>query len=647
MLDLIRKKQKTVIVKIVFWVIIAAFIGTIFLVWGKGSEGDGAAGTTAAATVNGDKIGFQEYQAAYRNLYELYQNVYREQFTPALEKQLQLDQQALNTLIDQTLLLQEGNRLGIEVSKTELIDSIAKISAFQENGVFNRDRYLQVLAYQRLSADDFEAMQKNQLLVEKVRAQLQAGVTVSDQDVEEEFRTQNEKINLAFVKLTPALFESKVKIEEAPLAAFFAEERESFRIPETVALRYLQFEPDRYRDEVTYNDEEIEKFYRRHLDRFAVEEQVKASHILIKLAKDADDKTRNKKRELAEKILAEARAGKDFAELARKYSDDPGTAAKGGDLGYFPRGAMVPAFEAAAFILKPGEFSDIIETPFGLHIIRSEGYIEAGIKPLAEVVDEVKAGLAEEKVRQIALEKAMDAYNINRKNGNLEAAAKTNDLGLKETGFFSRQEAIDGLGNAPEISAAAFTLKEGELARPVVLPQGVILFAVKERKESRLPELAEVRTKVEQAFRRAQGKVLARQAADEILAALGEGKKLSDLARKHNLTVEETGLFARSYGDFVPRIGNAADLAEAAFELTKENSVAPAVYEVSGSDIVATLKARQEADPADLDAAKREELKKTVLTRRQEEAIKDKVNALRDVAEISIAPTLQSSFEKE
>ncbi|ALC15885.1 parvulin-like peptidyl-prolyl isomerase [Desulfuromonas soudanensis] len=647
MLDLIRKKQKTVIVKIVFWVIIAAFVGTIFLVWGKGSEGDGAAGTTAAATVNGDKIGFQEYQAAYRNLYELYQNVYREQFTPALEKQLQLDQQALNTLIDQTLLLQEGNRLGIEVSKTELVDSIAKISAFQENGVFNRDRYLQVLAYQRLSADDFEAMQENQLLVDKVRTQLQAGVTVSDQDVEEEFRTQNEKVNLAFVKLTPALFESQVKIEEAPLAAFFAEEREAFRIPETVALRYLQFEPDRYRDEVTYNDEEIEKFYRRHLDRFAVEEQVKASHILIKLAKDADDKTRNKKRELAEKILAEARAGKDFAELARKYSDDPGTAAKGGDLGYFPRGAMVPDFEAAAFILKPGEFSDIIETPFGLHIIRSEGYIEAGIKPLAEVIDKVKTGLAEEKIRQIALEKAMDAYNINRKNGNLEAAAKTNDLGLKETGFFSREEAIDGLGNAPEISAAAFTLKEGELARPVVLPQGVILFAVKERKESRLPELAEVRGKVEQAFRREQSKVLARQAAEEILSALGEGKKLSDLARRHNLTVEETGLFARSYGEFVPRIGNAADLAEAAFQLTKENPVAPAVYEISGSDIVATLKARQDADPADLDAARREELKKAVLTRRQEEAVKEKVNSLREVAEITIAPTLQSSFEKE
>jgi peptidyl-prolyl cis-trans isomerase D len=646
MLDLIRKKQKTVIVKIVFWVIIAAFVGTIFLVWGKGSEGDGA-DNTVAATVNGDKIGFEEYQAAYRNLYELYQNVYREQFTPALEKQLQLDQQALNTLIDQTLLLQEGNRMGIKVSKTELVDSIAKISAFQENGVFNRDRYLQVLAYQRLSADGFESMQKNQLLVDKVRTQLQAGVTVSDQDVEEEFRTQNEKINLAFVKLTPALFESRVKIEEAPLAAFFAEERESFRIPETVALRYLQFEPDRYRDEVTTSDEEIEKFYRRHLDRFAVEEQVKASHILIKLAKDADDKTRNKKQELAEKILAEARAGKNFAELARKYSDDPGTAAKGGDLGYFPRGAMVPAFEAAAFILKPGEFSDIIETPFGLHIIRSEGYIEAGIKPLAEVIDEVKAGLAEEKVRQIALEKAMDAYNINRKNGNLEAAAKTNDLGLKETGFFSRQDAIDGLGNAPEISAAAFTLKEGELARPVILPQGVILFAVKERKESRLPELAEVRTRVEQAYRRAQGKVLARQAADEILAALGEGKKLSDLARKHNMTVEETGLFARAYGDFLPRLGNAADLAKAAFELTKENPVAPAVYEISGSDVVATLKARQEADPADLDAAKREELKKTVLTRRQEEAIKNKLETLRDVAELSIAPTLQSSFEKE
>ena len=646
MLDLIRKKKKSFIVKVVFWTIIAAFVGTIFLVWGKGSD-RGEQGVSVAVTVNKTKISYEDYQRAYSNLYRLYQNIYRDQFTPALEKQLRLRRQALDSLIDETLLLQQAGAEGLEISRKELVDSIAQIPAFQENGVFSKDRYLQVLSYQRLTAEDFEKMQQRQLLVEKMGDRLQGGIAVTEEDIDQEYRDQNSKVNLAFVKLSPALFESRVKVSEEELQNYFADHREEFRVPEAVALRYLQFEPDRYADQVAFDEEELNKYYRRHLDQFEIEEQVKASHILLRVDENAGDAIRERKRELAEKILKDARAGKDFDKLARTHSDDAGSASRGGDLGYFARGAMVAPFEKAAFSLNPGEISDIVETPFGYHIIKVEEYIEAGVKPLADVLDKVKEKIREEQARKLAFEKAMDAYNVNRRTGDLEAAAAANNLGVKETGFFSRGEPVDGIKNTEEISAVVFTLKEGELHRPVDLPQGIFLFKVKERRESRLPELDEVRSRVEQAFRSEKSKELARQAAEEILAGLKEGKTLQALAGKFGIKAEETDFFTRSYGAFVPRIGSAEDLASTAFTLTEEAPVADEVFTVDDKFVVTMLKEARAADLSGLDQTNRDQIRETLLARKQEEALNNKLQELRETAKIVIAPTLATTFERE
>jgi len=538
MLDLIRKKQKSVFIKLAFAVIILSFIIGYAMLTAPGDSRNEQQGF--AVSVNDLNIGFDEYETVYSNLYRLYQNVYREQFNPALEKQLGLRQQALDTVIEQSLLLQEGQRLGTKVSREELIDSIAQTPAFQDNGVFSKERYLQVLSYQRMTPDDFESRQEQLLLAEKVRDAIRGQVEVNDEDIVEEYRRQNEKVNLAFVSLTPALFETRVTIDEKSLADFFGANQENFRLPETVALRYILFEPARYAKDVTYTEEDLDKFYRRNLDKFEIPEQVKASHILIKVPLDADQATKDRKLKLAEKVLAEVRSGKDFAALVRQYSDDQGTIAQDGDLGFFSRGIMVADFEKAAFALKPGEISDIVTTPFGYHIIRGDGYIEAGIKPLTDVLEEIKADVIVAQSQQLAFEKAMDAFNINRKTGDLENAAKANDLGIKETNFFEREASIDGLGEVPEISAAAFTLADGELARPVNLSEGVVLFAVKERRPSRIPELTEVRTEVEQAYRQQHTEDLARKTAADLLAGVDSGKSLADQAKALHLTVEET-----------------------------------------------------------------------------------------------------------
>ncbi len=646
MLDLIRKKQRSVLVKIVFWTIIAAFIGTIFLVWGKGSGGPSGA-DNSVLHVNGDAISYQEFQMAYQNLRQDMEQRFGRSLPPEIEKQLQLNNQAYEQLVSRVLLLQEADRRDIEVSKDELRQAIADIPAFQKDGQFDRKLYAQVLQYQHLTSKGFERNMREQLLITKVVEAVKQEAEVTDQDIAQEFRNRNEKIDLAYVKLTSGAFESKVAVTDEALQAYYHDHREDFRQPEKLALRYLRFEPDYFAKDVTLDDAAVEAYYEKHKDQFWVAEQVKASHILFRVTQALDEAGRQKKRALAEKVLEMAKSGKDFADLARKYSDDAGSAIKGGELGYFVRGSMVPDFENVAFALKPGQISDIVETSFGYHIIKCEGYIKAETKPLDDVRDEVRSSLRSELARQMALDKAMEAYSAHRQDGDIDAAALVNGLKVNETGLFGRGDAIDGLGVDDEIAVAAFALKEGELARPMVRDQGVITFVVKERHASVVPELAEVRVEVERAYRRQESVGLARQAAEDLLVELRAGKKLVDLALKQKLEIAETGFFPRSYGDFIPGIGNSETLSKAAFALTMKAPVAPEVFVVDDRFIVATLIHRQEADPAQLTEATREELRSSLLTSKREKLLVDLIQNLKSDAKIEVEPTLKNILEGE
>jgi peptidyl-prolyl cis-trans isomerase D len=646
MLDIVRNKQKSIIIKLAFAIIILSFVIGYAMLTSPGGPG-GQDASAEAATVNGRQISYGAFQDTYSNLYQLYQNVYKEQFTPALEKQLKLSQKAIDSLIDQATLSEEAEQLGIEVSEKELVEEIAQIPAFQLNGVFDKEQYLQVLSYQRMTSDEFEQIKRNELRLDKVRQRIEESVSVSDADVEQEFRDNNEKVNLAYISLTPAAFEKKVKLDEEALKAYFAENQETFRIPEQVALRYLQFVPQRYQNEVTFDDEELQRFYRRNIDQFEILERVKASHILVKVDADASDSVRARKRAYADKLLAELKAGKDFAELARSASDDKASAVNGGSLGTFSRGSMVKPFEDAAFKLKPGELSDIVETTFGYHIIKVEEHTEPGVRSFEDAVAEVKEGLRAAKAKQLAYEKAMDAYNINRKTGDLEAAAKANELGVKETGPFASDGYIDGIGRNKEIIAAAMQLSEGTLARPVVTDDGVILFGLKQRIPSYIPELAEVRELVTAAYRSVEAGKLARAAAEAAATALGDGSKLSKLAGRLGYKIEETGEFTRAYSPFVPRLGSSKELAEAAFELTADKRSPGKVFDIQGRFVVVELKERIAADMSKLDDAKRAELKEALLSKRKDKAFKEHLADLRAKATITIAPRVQAQIDKE
>jgi peptidyl-prolyl cis-trans isomerase D len=307
----------------------------------------------------------------------------------------------------------------------------------------------------------------------------------------------------------------------------------------------------------------------------------------------------------------------------------------------------VPAFEQAVFNLKPGELSGLVETQFGFHIIKLTALTEAKVQPLADVTEEIKRGLRGEKARQLAFEKAMDTYNVNRKGGSLQAAAQTTGLKINESGRFARDEAAGALGRNEEIINAAFLLGDGELGRPVNTNRGVVLFALKERVPSRIPALAEVRAQVEEAFRRERSGDLAKAAAARLLSGAKAGGGLATPARATGQLVEETGLFTRSYSPFVPKVGTSEELAKAAFTLTTPGQCIDKVFEIDGYYVIAALKQREIANPALLGASQREQLRQAILERKQNEAVKKRLEELKAGAVIEITPRVQTLLDKE
>ncbi|MDD2558992.1 MAG: SurA N-terminal domain-containing protein [Desulfuromonadaceae bacterium] len=643
MLDLIRKKQKTFIVKVVFWTIITAFIGTIFLVWGKGQEQNEQ--LTVAVKVGNIDISFDEFRIAHNNLYNLYKNLYGDTFTPENEKQLQLTRQAVDMLVDQALLLKKAAEMGIKVSKDELVSAIASVEVFQVDGTFDKKRYVEVLSYQRMTPQDFEQMQRHQMLVNRVRAQIQGQVQVTDADVVAEFRRIMEKINLAYVEFDPKNYLDAVVLDAAAVERYYGENKEQYRIPEQVALEYVEISAESVREQIDPTPEELERYYQRHLDEFSIEEQLQARHIQFKVAPDADAQTRQDKRAQALKVLAELNAD-NFATLAKRYSEDVESAAAGGDLGYFKRDTFGAAFENAAFALAIGEISGVVESNVGYHIIQATEHIQAGYKPLEQVRGQVVEGFIADQSIKLAYEKAIDAYNMNRKQGGIVTVAQQLGLSPLKTGLFARNETIGGIGTVPELGNQAFGVSEGNMLKPLKIRNKVVLAQVTERKPSYIPELEQVRADVENKVRLQQAVAMAEQQAGAAVQTLLQGGEIAAVAPSA-AAVKETGLFARTLGGVVPGIGPHEELTQAAFSLSIEHPVAEQAYRQGNNFYVIKLKQLQAANPAELSQEESDAIEAEVRRSKQDAALQAVLDEKRQSVAVIIAPSILNTLKEE
>jgi peptidyl-prolyl cis-trans isomerase D len=582
-----RKQTRSWFVYIAFGIIIVVFV--FFYGW----RGDQEQNDATVAVVNGEKLTRRQYEQAYENLLMFRRNL-AENRSLNDEEIKQLRRQALDDIIERTVMLQEAARLGITVGLDEVRRQIADTPAFQRDGRFDKDIYLRQLAANRMSPGDYEKAMQTRGLIAKLVESVENTAKLSERELYELYRLEQEKVNLAFIKIDAARYEDAVAVTQDDLASYYEKTKEDYRVPDQVRVRHLVIDPRDYESGIQIPPEEVEQFYRLNIDRFAQDKKVKARHILIEVDASGGPEAEASARARAEGIKKELDEGKDFAKLAAQHSRDPLTASKGGDLGYFERGQMLPEFDEAAFSLKPGEVSAPVRTAKGFHIIKVEAVQEAMTQPLEAVRPVIEGELRREKASEVAKQAARLAVTKSYRGGSLVDYARDNGLKLKESGLFAPGDPIEGIGINKECSDAIFTLKEGEITPPVSAGGGYHVFQLMERKTSYLPGLAEVKEKIEKLARRAKAAEAARGAAEGYVKELSSGAATMEaLAKKEQLTVDETGFFSRRSG-FIGKIGPDEDLSRDAFALTSEKPYGPRVYGKGVSCFVVMLKDRQE-----------------------------------------------------
>ncbi len=553
----------------ILWLVIGIFIVFVFVDFGGGLSGTGG-GQSAAATVGDRSVTYRDFEREYRRLENQYRQAFGEQFTPELADQLKLPLQALERLVDQALLLGEAEDLGLSASDAEVQEAILGIPGLKDSaGNFvGHDTYLQFLRMNGLDTREFERSVREELMLGKLQAIVAASVDIPDSEVEKSYREQAERAAIRYLQLPSSRYQAEVQNPApAELATFFESRRDDFRLPEQRVVDYLLVDSVKIRAKMSFEPGELDRYYREHVADFAEPEQVRARHILLKV----DDK---RSAIQAERELANARQrldrGESFEQLAGELSEDPGSKARGGDLGYFARGRMIKEFEEAAFGAEPNSIVGPIRTSFGFHLIQVLDKRAGGDRPFAEVEAQVRARLAAERADGEAERRAGElAARIEKEKleseAQWQALADGDAVTFLTTPAFGKDDVVPGIGRGTAFSSSAFALETGKVSPPVKTPRGFALLRVKEVKAPRLPELADVEAKVRASWTREK---MIDRAFAELSRARGElaaGKSLDDIAKSFGLEPRDSGEFGAT--GTVPGLGAVPEVGRLAMSL--------------------------------------------------------------------------------
>jgi peptidyl-prolyl cis-trans isomerase D len=543
----------------------------------------GAAPSEVLAEVEGEPITVGAFTQRYNAQVQAYRNAYGGQINDQLIKQLGIDRQILNSLVDEEAMVAESRKQGITVSDVEIRERILALPGFQENGKFiGEQRYRQLLQFQNppMTTAEFERSLRRALQIEKLRNALTGWMSVSDAEVVAEFKRRNEKVKLDVVPITPDAFKSQVSVNDADLYAAFEKDKERYRIGEKRKIKYALLNVDQVRQTITVPEAEIDAFYKQNLSQYQTPAQVRASHILFK----TEGKDEKAVQAQAEEVLKMAKApNADFAGLAKKYSEDDSNNTNGGDLDYFGRGRMVAEFEQAAFAMKNGEISNLVKTAFGFHIIKVVDNKPDATRPLAEVRTELEEQLKWQKAQAEAEKVAKSLEATIKTQADLDRVAKERSMLVTETGLLLSGEPLQGVGSQPELSGRLFGMKEGEVTPAMRVAAGWVFATVTGRQDAYVPKLDEVRERVTDDVKQAKATELARQRASAIAAELKTAKDFAAAVKRAGLEIKSTELVAR--GSAIPDIGISDAIDTAAFALP-QGGISDAITTPTGTAIV-------------------------------------------------------------
>lgn len=568
MLSFMREKAGSWFIKVILFAIVV-----VFVLWGVGSFNESR--RNEVASVNGESIGQDEYNRAYNNQIENLRRQFRDNLTPEMIERLQIKQQVVNGLISQKLMLQEAKKMNLRVTDQELVEAVQGIEAFKTAGSFDNNRYKAIMNQIRMAPEVFEEGHRQDLLIDKLKTIVSSSIHVSEGEARQWYEFNHSTVNIAFLLFSPEMYKN-IEPSDEELKMFFEKNGLSYKTEPRVKACYLQFIPEKYKVKVVIEPTDIADYYESFTDEFRTEKTVEARHILLKLDETAPSSEVEKVRQKALEILKEARSGKNFADLAKKFSEDS-SKDKGGYLGAFKRDTMVKPFADKAFSMEAGDISDPVRTEFGWHVIKVEKVNEPSVRSLEEATQSIREKLMSQKARDLAFEAAESAYDIAFSNGTLEKAATTLKMDLKTTDFFDKSGKPLAFADASKFANSAFELENKAISNVLELKEGFFILQKLEIDSERIPELSTVRSTVRQDFIRQKQADKAKADAESCLADLKGGALMDAAGQKFGIKPILTGFFKR--GDAIPQIGNEREIANAAFELSKEKNLPASVFQ--------------------------------------------------------------------
>jgi len=523
--------------------------------------------------------------------------------------------QILNQLIFQKEMEYEAKRLGIRVSDQEQADRIRQFlpTAYNGDTFVGRDRYAsEVQARFQLTVPVFEELIRQGLLQDKFRKLVTDGVSVGPSELQDEFKYKNEKVKLDYAFIKPEDLEAKITPDEAEIKASYEKNRSRYQVPEKRVARYGLIDLNQLRQTAQVSDDELKAQYQQNIQQYQVPSRVHVEHILLMTVGKTDAEV-EEIRQKAEDVLKQAKKGAKFEDLAKKYSEDPGTKDKGGDLGWLTQGQTVPEFEKTAFGLDIGKMSDLVKTQYGFHIIKVLDKETAHTKPFDEVKDSIKTPLLLAKADKLASEESDQlSAAIRRSNKvSLDDLGKQFHLILGETRPVSAVDPILELGNSKEAKEAIFRLHQDELSLPIRTDRGYLVLSVKQTQPTHPGSLEEVRDKIVTELKQQKSTELARAKAEDLTKRVKAGEKFDAAAKSLGLEAKSSDLFARN-GSISGAVSGKQ--VSAAFQLKTGDVGAP--LNLGANWFVYRVAEKQEPNPADFEKQKKELTDQVLQTKR-------------------------------
>ena len=629
MLDFLRKRKRSWVVIFLLLLVIVVFV----LFYGGKSLNEQAA--DEVMKINGEIVSRREFTLHFQRVVEQYRQLFKGALTQEMIRDLRLKNQVLDELIQRRLLAQETRRLALETTEEELSEAIARMPEFQVNGRFSKNRYLQVMQASRVTPGEFEAERSEQIAVQKLYDLIQDALDVTEEEVRDQYQVKEERVNFSFIRLVPGDFVAQVKLTEEEIKNYYERNKDTLKEPLKVQVEYLNYPFDQFGAQLKISDKEIEEAYNLRRAKFFEPRSLKLRHILVRIPPGGDLKQKESAQLRAEAALQEARAGGDFASLAKKYSEDA-NAPQGGDLGWVKPGQLFSALEQALAGLKKGALTRVVESPAGYHILKIEEVKEEKTIGLKEATPELLRSLRLEKGKaEAALAADADREKVTAA-ADLAPIARQRKLTLEVTPYFGADGVPQALGEVEALQRAPFSLAVKELSPPIEAAARYVLLRVRDRKDPVVLPFEAARSTIEKRLKQAKAQELAKQKGQALLAQLKKERDIQRVAKEQNVQVNETGWFLRSASD-MPKIGPLPDGKPENIALSRQQPVADRLYAQKEALYLMAFKASQGAD-MDIFAKQKNRLMEQALAEKRRRALAGLVGHLKAKAKIDIRP---------